>query len=164
MLRILGIRKLRANLEIAHDIYSVSRLRSISVQCRDGTKIQVCAISRLACNFQIPRMRSAISRLRKFLNCTEHIHLEMVRGARNSGAHKKWERKSSNPTSSFSTVLESLSFLRRRTQRLRRNRWKFLSYGTHGPTSASTLYSQPEGKQYQTHHCFDYVHSFTQPN
>ena len=33
-----------------------------------------CAISRLVCNFWILRMRSAISRLHKFLNCAEHIH------------------------------------------------------------------------------------------
>ena len=33
-----------------------------------------CAISRLVRNFRILRMRSAISRLRKFLNCAEHIH------------------------------------------------------------------------------------------
>ena len=33
-----------------------------------------CTILRLARSFRIPRMRSAISRLCKFLNCTEHIY------------------------------------------------------------------------------------------
>jgi len=36
-----------------------------------------CAILRLARNFGILRMRSAISRLRKFLDCTEHIHVHV---------------------------------------------------------------------------------------
>ena len=33
-----------------------------------------CATSRLPCNFGILRMRSTISRLRKFLDCAEHIY------------------------------------------------------------------------------------------
>jgi len=39
-----------------------------------------CVISRLARNFRILRMRSAISRLGKFLDCAEHIYL-MLRNA-----------------------------------------------------------------------------------
>ena len=34
-----------------------------------------CAISRLARSFRILRLRSTISRLRKFLDCAEHIYM-----------------------------------------------------------------------------------------
>ena len=50
--------KLR-NLKIAHVWYALSRLRN----------------SRLECNLRILRMRNAISRLRKFSDCTEHIQI-----------------------------------------------------------------------------------------
>jgi len=50
------------------------------VQFRDCTNVLRslkigCAISRLARNFGILRMRSVISRLRKFLDCVEHMHI-----------------------------------------------------------------------------------------
>jgi len=37
-----------------------------------------CVASRLARSFQILRMRIAISRLRKFLACAEHIHIFVI--------------------------------------------------------------------------------------
>ena len=36
------------------------------------------AMSRLACNFRILRMRSAISRLHKFLDCTKHFYAKFT--------------------------------------------------------------------------------------
>ena len=57
------------NLEIICAIFSLCNLEI--AQC-------CCAISRLAQNFGIPRMHSAISRLRKFLNCAEHYYTCML--------------------------------------------------------------------------------------
>ena len=34
-----------------------------------------CAISKLGCNFTISNLRNAISKLSKFANCAEHIHI-----------------------------------------------------------------------------------------
>ena len=62
-----------------HAKSQVRRLRNTFAQSRDCANVLrflriVCTISRLARNFAIPRMRCAISRLRKFLNCAEHIY------------------------------------------------------------------------------------------
>ena len=59
------------------------RLQIALAQSRDCTNVlrslQIgCAISRLARNFGILRMRSAISRVRKFLDCVEHIYTEWL--------------------------------------------------------------------------------------
>ena len=51
------------NLEIAHTCYAISRLRTRVTQSRDCLR-----------NLGILRMRNAISRLRKFPDCAEHIH------------------------------------------------------------------------------------------
>ena len=57
---------LRSQIALAQSRDCANVLRNLKIEC---------AISRLVCNFRILRMRSAILRLRKFLNCAEHIHL-----------------------------------------------------------------------------------------
>ena len=66
--------------EIVLHNFSISKLRNaISKSCNLGYAIGKllklgCVISKLVSNFVIFNLRSAISNLRKFTNCTEHIH------------------------------------------------------------------------------------------
>jgi len=68
----------------ANSAHEISRLCEHIAQSRDCANllrsVQIgCAISRLACNFQILRMHSSISRLRKFLACAEHIYCSLAK-------------------------------------------------------------------------------------
>ena len=58
-----GVQAQARNLEIAHVCHAISRLRTRVTQSRDCLR-----------NFGILRMRSAISKLRKFSDCAEHIY------------------------------------------------------------------------------------------
>ena len=54
------------NLRIAYMCYPISRLRTRVTQSRDCLR-----------NLGIPRMRNAISRLRKFPDCAEHMYKDL---------------------------------------------------------------------------------------
>ena len=73
------VHKLRSrDLEIAPTYCTIPRLHKHTARVPDCANVLCslkigCAISRLASNFGILRMYSAISRLRKFLDCAEHV-------------------------------------------------------------------------------------------
>ena len=81
------------------------------VQSQDCANIHVLcklkiewAISRLVRNFRILRKRCAISRLHKFLNCTEHIHFHVQSLTHTSLVSQKF----THSTQSFSQDLSPL--------------------------------------------------------
>ena len=50
---------------------------AISTTCKSATQFQnQVPVSKFVCNFAISNLRSAISKLREFANCAEHIHVE----------------------------------------------------------------------------------------
>ena len=69
-----------STLEIALHNFAISNLRNaILKSCKLGCAVSKLhklghAILKLACDFTISNLQSAISKLRKFANCAEHIH------------------------------------------------------------------------------------------